>query len=96
MARGPRLDTEGALHHVMVRGIERRKIFLSDKDRTDLIERFSAVLPKAGTRVYAWSFLPNHFYEPCSENPRLLNLGMNGILSKRSQVEPGEAEQIPT
>jgi len=29
-------------------------------------------------------------------NPRLLNLGMNGILSKRSQVEPGEAEQIPT
>jgi hypothetical protein len=30
------------------------------------------------------------------ENPRLLSLGMNGILSKRSQVEPGEAEQIPT
>ena len=30
------------------------------------------------------------------ENPRLLNLGMNGILSKRSQVEPGEAEQIRT
>ncbi len=26
------------------------------------------------------------------ENPRLLSLGMNGILSKRSQVEPGEAE----
>jgi len=30
------------------------------------------------------------------ENPRLLNLGMNGILSKRSQVEPGEAERNPT
>jgi hypothetical protein len=30
------------------------------------------------------------------ENPRLLNLGMNGILSKWSQVEPGEAEQIGT
>ncbi len=30
------------------------------------------------------------------ENPRLLNLGMNGILSKRNQVEPGEAEQIGT
>jgi hypothetical protein len=29
------------------------------------------------------------------ENPRVLNLGMNGILSKRSQVEPGEAEQFP-
>ena len=30
------------------------------------------------------------------ENPRLLSLGMNGILSKRSQVEPGEAEYFPT
>jgi len=30
------------------------------------------------------------------ENPRLLSLGMNGILSKRSQVEPGEAERNPT
>ena len=28
------------------------------------------------------------------ENPRLLSLGMNGILSKRSQVEPGEAESL--
>jgi len=25
MPRKPRLDTEGALHHVMVRGLERRK-----------------------------------------------------------------------
>jgi len=30
------------------------------------------------------------------ETPRLLSLGMNGILSKLRQVEPGEAEQIPT
>ena len=62
MARGPRLDTEGALHHVMVRGLERKKIFLTEKDKTDLIERFSEVLPKAGARAYAWSFLPNHFH----------------------------------
>jgi REP element-mobilizing transposase RayT len=46
----------------MVRGLERRKIFLSDRDKTDLIERFSAVLPKAGAGIYAWSFLPNHFH----------------------------------
>jgi len=50
----------------------------------------------------AYNFLENefsmvtYFYDTCSENPRFLNLGMNGILSKRSQVEPGEAEQIPT
>lgn len=62
MARGPRLDTEGSLHHVMVRGLERKRIFLSDRDKTDLIARFSAVLPKGGAQVYAWSFLHNHFH----------------------------------
>jgi hypothetical protein len=33
------------------------------------------------------SFLAN-----MPETPRLLSLGMNGILSKLRQVEPGEAE----
>ncbi len=53
---------EGALHHVMVRGLEKRKIFLSDRDREDLMNRFSEVLPKAGARLFGWSFLPNHFH----------------------------------
>ena len=33
MPRIARLDTPGLLHHVMIRGIERRKIFNDDKDR---------------------------------------------------------------
>lgn len=35
MPRGPRLDAPGAVHHVMVRGIERREIFRSDRDRAE-------------------------------------------------------------
>lgn len=62
MPRGPRLDIEGALHHVMVRGIERRKIFLSDEDRTDLVRRIGQIVPKSGAKIYAWSLLPNHFH----------------------------------
>ena len=30
MPRGPRLDTPGALHHVIARGIERSDIFFGD------------------------------------------------------------------
>ena len=30
MPRGPRLDAPATLHHVMVRGIERRRIFESE------------------------------------------------------------------
>jgi hypothetical protein len=34
MARGPRLDAPGSLRHVIVRGIERRRIFESKKPRS--------------------------------------------------------------
>jgi putative transposase len=62
MTRGPRLDAPGALHHVMVRGIERCKIFRSNKDREDLVGRLADILSATGTRVYAWCLLPNHFH----------------------------------
>lgn len=41
MPRGPRLDTEGALHHVMVWGLEAHGIFLSNTDREDLVKRLT-------------------------------------------------------
>ncbi len=35
MPRRARIDAPGALHHVICRGIERRKIFREDSDRDD-------------------------------------------------------------
>jgi len=49
MPRIARIDTPGLLHHVMIRGIERRKIFNDDKDRENFIERLSILLIKAFT-----------------------------------------------
>jgi len=43
MLRLARLDAPGVLHYVMGRGIERKKIFLSDMDRNDFIGRLSAL-----------------------------------------------------
>ena len=60
MPRIARLDTPGLLHHVMIRGIERRKIFNDDKDHENFIERLSILLPETKTQCYAWSFLSNH------------------------------------
>ena len=36
--REARIDVPGALHHIIVRGIERRKIFYDDKDRNNLMK----------------------------------------------------------
>jgi len=44
MPRGPRLDYPGAIHHVIVRGIERRRIFRRDRDRDHFLERLATLV----------------------------------------------------
>ena len=60
MPRLARLDTPGALHHVMIRGIEGCDIFRDNKDRDNLLSRLEDLLPKTKTSCYAWSLLSNH------------------------------------
>jgi hypothetical protein len=52
MPRQTRLDAPGALHHVMIRGIERWAIFRSDKDRKDFLGRIGSLLPENVTVCY--------------------------------------------
>src|SRR3954452_14733921 len=62
MARALRIQFEGAIYHVTVRGNERRRIFYDDRDR----ERFLKVLAQAqelhGMRLYLVCLMPNHFH----------------------------------
>lgn len=60
MARGPRLDAPGTLHHIMVRGIERRRIFETDRDRENFLDRLGKVVKEGQARCFAWVLMPNH------------------------------------
>ena len=60
MPRQARLDAPGVLHHIMVRGIERREIFKNDEDRKDFLDRLAKLLPMTETSCYAWVLMPNH------------------------------------
>jgi len=62
MPRGPRLDAPGALHHVIVRGIERRRIFRCDGDRRQCLDRLDTVIAASGAGLYAWCLMPNHIH----------------------------------
>ena len=62
MPRSSRIDAPGALHHIICRGIGRRKIFLDDSDRNEFIERLSTIVDETLTPVYAWALIPNHFH----------------------------------
>lgn len=62
MPRGPRIDYPGLLHHIIVRGIERRKIFSDKSDYEDFLFRLEKVLENSKAKVYAWALIANHFH----------------------------------
>ncbi len=62
MPRKSRIDAPGALHHIMVRGIDRREIFIDQKDYTDFMDRFGDLVIETRTSCYAWALIPNHFH----------------------------------
>jgi len=60
MPRQARLDAPGTLHHVMVRGIEKRRIVDDQEDRQNFVKRLGDLAGETGTKVYAWSLMSNH------------------------------------
>jgi len=60
MPRQARIDAAGAVHHIIIRGIERRKIYRQDADRINFLERLGAILQQTQTECYAWALIPNH------------------------------------
>ena len=62
MPRKAILDGPGALHHIIVRGIERRKIFREDTDRDDFLKRLGGILCNSQTRCFTWALKSNHFH----------------------------------
>ena len=90
MSRKSRIDAPGALQHITVRGIERRKIFLDDTDRNNFIDRVGGIVTDTNTTCYAWALIPNHFHlllrignVPVATVMRRLLTGHAGYFNKR-------------
>jgi REP element-mobilizing transposase RayT len=62
MLRKARIGAPGALHHVIVRGIERGKIFRSDYDRGNFLNRLGKLIPETQNDCFAWAMIPNHVH----------------------------------
>ena len=80
MPRLARLDAPGVVHHVIIRGIERRKIFRDNKDRNDMMDRLADLLPATNTSCYAWAFLSNHSHFPLRSGDKGLSTLMQRLL----------------
>jgi REP element-mobilizing transposase RayT len=62
MPRKARKDAPGALHHIICRGIERKKIFTDDIDRNNFIDRLGNILTETQTPCFAWALMSNHIH----------------------------------
>jgi len=51
MPRQARLDSPGTLHHVMIRGIERRRIVDDEQDRRDFVLRLGTLASETLTAI---------------------------------------------
>ncbi|MEJ2041436.1 MAG: transposase [Desulfosarcinaceae bacterium] len=62
MPRKARIDAPGALHHIIARGIARKKVFDDDVDRDFFLERLGMIVQESQTQCFAWALIPNHFH----------------------------------
>ena len=85
MPRRARLAAPGTLHHVIVRGIEKRKIVDDDQDRGKFIERLGALSQRTQTSIYAWSLMTNHAH-------LLVRSGQQGLASFMRKLLTGYAD----
>jgi len=86
MSRRARLDAAGTLHHVILRGIEKRQIFDDDQDREIFVNRMGQLGLETGTKIYAWSLLTNHAHFLIRSGPAGLPSYMRRLLTGYAQT----------
>ncbi|NNL74947.1 MAG: hypothetical protein HKO68_01280 [Desulfobacterales bacterium] len=76
--RRARLDAPGSLHHVMVRGIEKRRIVNDVADRKNFIKRLGELSVSTKTNIYAWALMTNHAHILL----RSAEIGLSGFMRR--------------
>jgi REP element-mobilizing transposase RayT len=57
-----RLESPGAIVHVMARGIDGKNIFTDDEDRREFLSRLTTSMANCGYKCFAWTLMDNHYH----------------------------------
>jgi len=87
MPRQARIDAPGALHHIAIRGIERKAIFKDNRDRDSFLDRLGTILSETSTPCYAWVLMINHVH-------LLLKTGLTPVATVMRRLLTGYAQQF--
>ncbi len=85
MPRQTRIDAPGALHHIILRGIEQKPIFKDQQDFNNFLKRLSRILTETATPCFAWALMTNHL---------LLRTGLYPITTVMRRLLTGYAQQF--
>src|SRR4029450_6309199 len=85
MARRPRVFAAGLLYHVIVRGNQRQKTFLTEADYQAYLERLACYRKKYAYGVYAYCLMPNHVHLLLESSHQPLGKFMQGVQQSYSQ-----------
>jgi putative transposase len=86
MARPLRVEYEGAMYHVIVRGNERRAVFLDDSDRERYLRRLAHYRERFGFRLYAFCLMSNHVHLAIRSGKEPLSRIMRGLQGSYTQA----------
>ncbi len=81
MPRQARLDVPGTLHHIIIRGTEKKKIVDDRHDRDGFITRLGTLSSETKTSVYAWSLMDNHAHILAKSGPKGISQLMRRLLT---------------
>ncbi len=86
MARKPRVEFDGALYHVIVRGNQRQKTFHDEHDRQSYLQRIEHYRQRYGFRLHAYVLMANHVHILIETKRVGLSKIMQGIQGSYTQI----------
>ncbi len=78
MGRKPRVHFNGAVYHVMTRGVDGRDIFVDDHDRRIFLGALKRICGESGAEVFAYCLMGNHFHLAIQVGP----IGLSAIMQR--------------
>jgi putative transposase len=86
MARQPRIEYAGALHHVMSRGNDGIPIFRDDEDRQLFLDLLVEEIARSGWVLHEYCLMTNHYHLAIETPECTLSTGMHRFLGRYVQI----------
>ena len=81
VARKPRARSSSGIYHIILRGINRQRIFEDDEDRLKLIKDFAKYKEISQCRIFAYCFMDNHIHILLQESKEPISMTIQRVSS---------------